>query len=66
MGSFYFCLKVLSYSKLQYLTILNRIMREEGKDLDSLLILTKDNLKTVLDTPYVKNSRVVAFCERCI
>lgn len=29
-------------------------MREEGKDLDSLLILTKDNLKTVLDTPYVK------------
>lgn len=40
-------------------------MREEGKDLDSLLILTKDNLKTVLNTPYVKNSRVAAFCERC-
>lgn len=29
-------------------------MREEGKDLDSLLILAKDNLKTALDTPYVK------------
>ena len=40
-------------------------MREEGKDLDSLLILTKDNLKAVLNTPYVKNSRVAAFCERC-
>lgn len=40
-------------------------MREEGKDLDSLLILTKDNLKNVLNTPYVKNSRVAAFCERC-
>ena len=41
-------------------------MREEGKDLDSLLILTKDNLKIVLDRPYVKNSRVATFCERCI
>lgn len=40
-------------------------MREEGKDLDSLLILTKDNLKAVLNTQYVKNSRVAAFCERC-
>ena len=41
-------------------------MREEGKDLDSLLILTKDNLKTILNTPYVKNSRVAAFYKKFV
>lgn len=41
------------------------IMRKEGKDLDSLMIVTKDNLKDILNTPYVKNSRVAAYCSKC-
>lgn len=40
-------------------------MRKEGKDLDSLMIVTKDNLENILNTPYVKNSRVAAFCSKC-
>ena len=40
-------------------------MRKEGKDLDKLTIITKDNLKEILNTPYVKNSRVAAYCSKC-